>query len=382
MVKNVYAPEEVSPPGETLGETLAVIGMTQAELALRTGRPLKTINEIVQGKAAITAETALQLERVLKVPAAFWNNREAQYREALARRARKADLEKHVDRLAEVPYAAMVKVGWVPPAKDPVAKLDNILSFFGVASVPALDNLVSGVQFRRSSAYTANRFAILAWLRKGRVDAEKVTCATYSETLFRRVLHNVRSLTVTLPEGFDSHLVEMCARAGVAVVFTRELPKTHVSGAARWLTSEKAVIQITLRYKTDDQFWFTFFHEAAHILLHGKREGVFIDKNDPLDESEEEVHVDGVTQVHDEKIEQEANKWASDFLIPPAELKNLPRAPFSKSAIAAFAKRIGVSPGIVVGRLQHERLLPFTHMHDLKRNLIWAEDRNEHGQGS
>jgi addiction module HigA family antidote len=381
MVRNEYTPEEVSPPGETLSETLEAIGMTQAELALRTGRPLKTINEIIQGKTAITAETALQLERVLNVPAAFWNNREAQYREALARRARKADLERHVDRLSEVPYAAMVKVGWVPPAKDPVTRLDNILSFFGVASVPALDNLVSGAQFRRSSAYTANRFAILAWLRQGRVDAERIACAPYNEALFRRVLHEVRALTVTLPAGFDSQLVAMCARAGVAVVFTRELPKTHVSGAARWLTSEKAVIQITLRYKTDDQFWFTFFHEAAHILLHGKREGVFIDKNDPIDADEEAVHVDGVTQVHDEKIEQEANDWASNFLIPPSELRNLPRAPFSKSPIVTFANRIGVSPGIVVGRLQHDRLLPFTHMHDLKRRLIW-EDANEQRERS
>lgn len=374
MVRNEYTPEEVSPPGDTLSETLEAIGMTQAELALRTGRPLKTINEIIQGKAAITAETALQLERVLSIPAAFWNNREAQYREALARHARKADLERFVDRLVEIPYAAMAKIGWVPPAKDPVAKLDNVLAFFGTASVPALENLVSGAQFRRSGAYTANRFAILAWLRKGRVDAERISCAPYDETLFRRVLHEARSLAAALPDGFDSQLVAMCARAGVAVVFTPELPKTHVSGAARWLTPDKAIIQITLRYRTDDQFWFTFFHEAAHILLHGKREGVFIDKNDPIDESEEAVHVDGVTQVHDERIEQEANKWASDFLIPPAQLRHLPRAPFSKVAIVAFANRIGVSPGIVVGRLQHDRLLPFTHMQDLKRKLIWANE--------
>lgn len=380
MVRNEYTPEEVSPPGETLAETLEAIGMTQAELALRTGRPLKTINEIIQGKTAITAETALQLEQVLNVPAAFWNNREAQYREALARRARKADLEKYVDRLAEVPYAAMVKIGWVPPAKDPVTKLDNLLSFFGVASVPALDNLVSGAQFRRSMAYTANRFAILAWLRQGRVGAERIACAPYNEAHFRRVLHDVRALTVTLPEGFDSKLVEMCAGAGVAVVFTRELPKTHVSGAARWLTPDKAVIQVTLRYKRDDQFWFTFFHEAAHVLLHGKREGVFIDKN--IDDHDETVHVDGVTQVHDEKIEQEANAWASNFLIPRAELANLPRQPFSKPAIVAFANRIGVSPGIVVGRLQHDRLLPFTHMNDLKRKLIWAEDAKQQREES
>lgn len=372
MMRNEYTPDEVSPPGETLAETLDSIGMTQSELAQRTGRPLKTINEIIQGKAAITAETALQLEQVLGVPASFWNNREAQYREAIARRARKTELAKYVDRLEEIPYTAMVNVGWVRPAKDPVVKLENVLSFFGAATVPALDNLVSAAQFRRSNAYTANRFAILAWLRQGRVVAERIRCAAYDEAEFKRVLHAVRALTVTLPSGFDSQLVEMCSRAGVAVVFTRELPRTHVSGAARWLTPEKAIIQITLRYRTDDQFWFTFFHEAAHVLLHGKREGVFIDKNDPMTDADEMI-IDGATELHDEGMEQEANKWASNVLIPPAELTNL-RRPLSKQAIIAFASRIGVSPGIVVGRLQHDGLLPFTHMHDLKRKLVWTED--------
>jgi addiction module HigA family antidote len=372
MMKNEYTPEDVSSPGETLAETLDAIGMTQSELAQRTGRPLKTVNEIIQGKAAITAETALQLERVLGVPASFWNNREAQYREAIARRARKAELAKYVDRLAEMPYAAMVKVGWVRAVKDPIAKLENVLSFFGAASVMALDNLVSAAQFRRSNAYTANRFAILAWLRRGRIVAEKIRCSAYDEAEFKRVLKAVRALTVTLPKGFDTQLIDMCALAGVAVVFTRELPSTHVSGAARWLTPEKAIIQITLRYKTDDQFWFTFFHEAAHVLLHGKREGVFIDKNDPMTDTDEAV-IDGATELHDERMEQEANAWASNFLIPASELSNL-RRPFSKQSIIAFATRIGVSPGIVVGRLQHDGMLPFTHMHDLKRKLVWAED--------
>ena len=79
-----YAPEVVSTPGETLQEILSDRGMTQVELALRTGRPTKTINEIIKAKAGITAETALQFERVFGVPASFWNNLERNYREHLA----------------------------------------------------------------------------------------------------------------------------------------------------------------------------------------------------------------------------------------------------------------------------------------------------------
>ncbi len=80
-----YIPDFVSPPGETLLEVLETRGMSQAELAERTGRPKKTINEIIKGKTAITPETALQFEFVLGVPARFWNQREQNYREFLAR---------------------------------------------------------------------------------------------------------------------------------------------------------------------------------------------------------------------------------------------------------------------------------------------------------
>lgn len=79
-------PDIVVPPGDRLLEVLDEFGMSQAELAMRTGRPLKTINEIVKGKVAITPETALQLERVLGKSASFWNNLEGDYREALARK--------------------------------------------------------------------------------------------------------------------------------------------------------------------------------------------------------------------------------------------------------------------------------------------------------
>ena len=84
-----FQPDHAVPPGETLKETLETIGMSQAELAERTGRPKKTINEIIMGKSAITSETALQLERVLGVPASFWNNLERNYKDLMTNRPRK-----------------------------------------------------------------------------------------------------------------------------------------------------------------------------------------------------------------------------------------------------------------------------------------------------
>jgi hypothetical protein len=169
------------------------------------------------------------------------------------------------------------------------------------------------------------------------------------------VLEQARVLTREPPEVFQPALVAACASAGVAVVFVPELPKTGVSGATRWLTADKALIQLSLRYKSDDQLWFTFFHEAGHVLLHGKRD-VFIE-GDAMDDAKE----------------QEANRFAADHLIPPVALRRLLMGGRPTLAqIETFAQEIGIAPGIVVGRLQKERVLEHRIGNGLKRRLCWA----------
>ena len=121
--RNEYKPDFVTPPGDTLKETLESVGMTQRELALRTGRPVKTINEIIRGKAAITAETALQLERVLGISASFWVNREQHYREYLARQAEQEALHKGKDWLKGMPLNEMVGYGWIRGFSDPIEQM-------------------------------------------------------------------------------------------------------------------------------------------------------------------------------------------------------------------------------------------------------------------
>ena len=80
-----YMPDVAIPPGATIRETLSSLGMTQADLAKRMGRPATKVNEIIQGKLAITVDTAIGLERVLKLPADFWLNLEKNFRLTHAR---------------------------------------------------------------------------------------------------------------------------------------------------------------------------------------------------------------------------------------------------------------------------------------------------------
>jgi len=82
---NTYKPIYISPPGDTLLETLQERNLPIDEFAERMDQPVKVIQDIIIGKASITPELALKLEQVLNIPATFWNNRERNYRETLAR---------------------------------------------------------------------------------------------------------------------------------------------------------------------------------------------------------------------------------------------------------------------------------------------------------
>jgi HTH-type transcriptional regulator/antitoxin HigA len=354
---NQFVPDYAVSPGETLLDTIEALGMSQAELAERTGRPKKTVNEIIKGKAPITPETALQLERVLGVPARFWNNLENNYRETVARIAEQERLQEHVAWLKQIPVNALVKQGWIRSFKDKVQQVQEVLNFFGVASPERWQemHLSLDVAYRTSTAFADEPGAVSAWLRKGEIIARGIDCRPYDAGNFKAALTEIRKLTIESPVVFQPEVKRLCAEAGIAVVFLPELPKMHASGATRWLTSTKAVIQLSLRYKSDDQLWFSFFHEAGHILLHGKKE-VFIEDDGKGDK------------------EDEANAFASEILLPAKTLRRfIQSSRLTKEAIKSFAQESVIAPGIIVGRLQHDGYLPHSHCNVLKKRFKWAE---------
>lgn len=354
--KNTYNPDYSVAPGEILLDALVERGLTQSDLAQRTGRPIKTINEIIQGKTAITPETALQLERVLDIPSKFWMNLETNYQSFIAREKERDRLESWTEWLKEVPVAPMVKEGWISKLPDPISQLQAVLNFYGVASPEVWKKqcLSQKISYRASETFAKEPEATSAWLRRGEILAQKVECEPFDAKQFRESLLDIRELTVKSAGDFRNELVKLCASSGVAVVFVPGLPKAPISGASRWLTPQKALIQLSLRHGTDDHFWFTFFHEAGHILLHGKRE-VFID--------------DDTSEAADSK-EFEANEFASDILMPPKLLSQFVAArKFDKDSVLTFAEELGISPGIVVGKLQRHKLIESNRLNGLKRQV-------------
>lgn len=353
-----WQPEWSVPPGEILGEALEERAMSQAELARRIDRPIKTVNEIIRGKASITADTAVQLEQVLDIPARFWLNLERDHSEAIARRRAEKQRDEYASWVDAFPVAAMRREKLLPETRAKSALLEALLRFFGVTGPEAWRRQQTAVQatFRRSTAFEQKAESVAVWLRVGELKASAITTRPFNARALRALVPQLRSLSRTDPSVFSVKLVEMLAYVGVALVFVRELPGTRVMGATRWLSPERALVQLSLRYRRDDQFWFALFHELGHLLEGSRRRG-YIEVEDTPDAEE-----------------GAADQFASRELLPQTAYDDFTTAAdFSEPAVLEFARSVDVAPGIIVGRLQHDRRLPFSRLNYLKTRLDWPD---------
>jgi HTH-type transcriptional regulator/antitoxin HigA len=343
------------PPGELLAETLETANLTQAELARRMGRPVQAINEIIRGTKEITAGTAIQLERVVGVSAHIWLGLEAEYQHTKARREDRQRLEAEAKLAARFPCGAMRRLGWLKKVRDRVSQVEALLDFFGVSTLEAVAE-AEAAAYRLSKSRRGQPEALAAWLRKGALDGQRIKTEPFNEQRLLDLLPELRSLTRAQPETFEPRVKRELAACGVALVLLPHLPKTHAHGATRWVAPDKAVVQLSLRGKWADIFWFTLFHELGHVLRHGRRD-VFIE------------WLDGAQNA----LEQEADAFASDVLIPRAAYDAfLRRCPtLSTAAVRAFADQQSIAPGIVVGRLQHDGHVPYTDLNALRKRYTW-----------
>ena len=359
-----FRPDYAAKPGDHLQEHLGHRGISARELARRCGRSAKLITEIILGKAPIEPETALQLERVLEVDASIWLGLEARYQLHLAREAENAELAKHEAWAKSFPVQALHNRDWLSTRSGGANLVREILGFFGVASIDAykarLDDLLA-VDCRTSPTYLSHIESLAAWLRVGELKAAEINAEDYDREAFIQALKAIRPLTLVSIEEAIPKIQDFCASAGVAFVLEQSLGKNAASGISRWLTPRRALIQQSGRYLRDDHFWFTFFHECAHLLLHS-RKAVFIDV------------LKGKGSATTEQ-EGEANDWAADFLIPATAMRKfLRRFEKTEEEIEDFAEEVGVAPGIVVGQLQHRRVIGYHQMNHLRQKFVWIDD--------
>jgi addiction module HigA family antidote len=351
-----FEPDYISPPGGTLADLLEQAGMTQTELAQRLGVSLKHVNQIVKGAASISAELSLGLEKVFGVSADFWLNRESLYRADLARQAETRDLARALEWAKGFPVRELRERGFVRPDSRGADLVRDLLRFFAVASPDLwLDPVVA---FRKSQRVESDAKALATWLRAGEIEAAAIDLKPFDSDRFHDALHQVRGMTRLDPSEWQTELVGTCAAAGVAVVIIEAFRGGRVNGATRWLSPTKALIQVSLRYRWEDIFWFSFFHEAAHVLLHRKKQ----------------IFLEGLGSASDDESrvwEDEADRFAARILIPPESESELRR--LTLTDVPDFAERLGIDAGIVIGRLQHDGLIPNHRGNELRHRLTVAE---------
>ena len=356
-----FSPDWVSPPGDTILDLIEEREWTQAELAERLGYSTKHVSQLINGKVPLSEDAAVRLQTVLGASVGFWLKREALYRERVATLEASARHEAMVPWLEKIPVKELMSIGALPKRRiDKQSKpsiVGELLAFFGVATPEQWQSHYARMElsFRRNRLEQSDIGAISAWLRLGERLAEKMDGPKYSSEKLLEILPQIRALTTLTPEEFAPRIKKLFHEAGVVFVVVPSLPRACVSGVARWLNPNRPLIQVSDYGKSNDRFWFSVFHEVAHILLHSKeKKTVFLENPDSVEPAAIE--------------EREADEWASNFLISNQNFSELQKLK-TKSAVCAFAEKLQIHPGLIVGRLQHEKIIEKTWMNELKMRV-------------
>lgn len=349
-----FCPDWASPPGETIADILRERNITINEFAKSIGKTGAEVSNLMSGRLAITIGLARRLEQVLGGSVEFWMARDFQYQQQTA------DPQEVTNTwVRDLPLSDMVRFGWLKQLPERSEELAACLQFFDVPNVAVWRRVYGPLEkkflFRTSPSFESRPAAVAAWLRQGEREAEQMRCAPWSTQGFQDALATMRALTRQKdPKLFVPALQRMAAEVGVAVAIVRSPNGCRASGATRFVSENKALLLLSVRYLSDDQFWFSFFHEAGHLLLH----------------SHQDLFIEGLDAPNTE-AETEASEFAFRALIPPQHRPELMRLRQNKFEIVRFARRLGVSPGIVVGQLQHYGKIKPNHFNGLKRRYQW-----------
>lgn len=350
----------VSPPGETILSVLEERELTIEQFAASMGMSLLEANDILDGKTAIGSHLACLLSEKIGSSESFWLAREHDYRACFgpSEHASVSSLEKLVE---ELPIRDMRRFGWISAQNSRKEKVAECLEFFGVSSLAQwqgrYENAFLGAAYRQSNTFPNCEVPTVAWLRQGELQTLEVSVSKWSPGTLAEQLDAFRRFTwYKRPSIFLPKLESLLAKSGVKFAVVRAPKGCTASGAVRLLQDGTPLLQMSFRHLSDDQFWFSFFHEIAHLLLH-------FDQMPKLESS-------GLTQ---DECEQEANEFASGVIVPMKFRDELLSLGASRSSILAFARKVGVAPGLIVGQLQYERILRFNQMQHLKRRFRWSD---------
>lgn len=348
-------------PGYYIAEIIEDMEMNQAEFALRMGTTTKTLSKLVNGQANLSNDLAKKLSVMMGTSVDVWLNLQTAYDQKLIEIEQAKDFDAQADIVAEIDYKYFVDVVGLSSTKNIREKISNLCGFFNISDLRVLLQPDFLVNFRSARTVTSEKNVInsRAWIQTAMNIAKGIHTDSYNPEKLKAYLPELRAMTLQKPEVFYPRMKEIFAECGVAFVLLPHLKNSGVNGAVKWVNEGRVVLAMNNRGLNADKFWFSLFHEIKHVFQHKIKTTFVSSAKEMMDMND--------------KLESEANLFAKDYLIPPEDFKRFtPTTYTSDNEIIAFAESIGIHPGIVVGRLQHDGILPPNRGAKLKENYVIA----------
>jgi len=362
----------LSHPGDMIVETLETIGMSQAELAERIGKSAKFVNELIKGKAHITSDTAQALERVIGYTAKGWLALDRAYQDELMEIAQMEYAEECLSWLSKFPLPFMKKHGILSNIKDKKALVSELLSFFRVKSPNEYNYIYNeaSIAFKIELKYTKDPEAIAVWLRLGEKDADKIdNLKKYNKKTLNNAIPEFKRISYKMEKGWHNELKDILTECGVALSYTPMIKKAPIHGAARWIKNKTVpLIQVTDRGKDANKFWFTFYHELGHIILHGKKD-IFIEgEASTLDK----LYID-------EQKENEANRYAEKSMFSESQLitlENIIKGSVTKDLVQHHSQTMKVNQNFIIAKLRRMGTMEYNELSSMRVKVDFSTFQN------
>ena len=348
-------------PGYYVADIIEDMGISQAEFATRMGTTAKTLSNLVNGQINLSNDLAKKIAVMLGTSPEVWLNLQSAYDQKLIEIEMAKDFDAQKAIVGMIDYSYFVKVANLPATRDVREKVGNLCKYFMISNLQILTQPDFLVNFRTgiSNVEEKNMINARAWIQTAMNFAKSIQTNRFDADKLRTALPELRGMTVKNPEDFLPRMREIFSECGVAFVLLPNLKNSGINGAVKWVNSDRVVLAMNNRGLDADKFWFSLFHEIKHVLQQ-KIKTVFISAS-----------TKELTEL-DNTLERDADEFASNYLISNAQMKQFsPNKYTTDEEIVAFAKSIGIHPGIVAGRLQHEKIIPPNRCSHLKKSMCF-----------
>lgn len=339
-------------PGSYIEEIIEELNINQEEFAERLGVSAKTISKLVNGMDSISKEIALKLSKLTGVSFETWMKLQLKYDLKVNEIEEQRLLDNEALICEQIDFNYFKVNHFVENGRyNKIDKIKELRQVLKIADLNYLKKFNQQVSYRNTKDFnlktTINSNVLLEIATHL---AKDMTDIKFNKSRLKKVLPQIRELTLKSEESFYTELEELLLSCGIVLIGLPSLKNAGLNGATKRYKNGSVLLLLTDKNKQSDIFWFSLFHELGHIL-------------------EGEFYSDLGEVAHYEEKESRADRFARDILIPEAEYRQyLKDENLNKQSILDFADKIGIHPSIIVGRLQYDKHIGYNILNELKVN--------------